>query len=372
MKTVFRIAIASAVLLFGAPLGPALAQDAQPAGAAQELQQPLDEQQPLVVQSESDMKATEIGVRFTPRMAYAVSNAFAKQMKDRYELNDQQVSDVKQIIATRLMKTVSDNAEAGRNAVEMMMENAIENDGRFNKESAQQFAKQVKPLVPAFRDFFVQTAGDIGKKMSVKQRLKFTADVAAATAGFAVFENRMARWEEGKAGENANPFRDEPETDPAKTVPVDPNETADHREVRQTAENQLRWELDVESRWSTYVDQAIAFYDFDEAQTNSAKSILKDILDRARAVKTPEWQKMVMENRIAQNMSWRAGGGEFAQGPVMFRLESQRDQLTKPLFDLAKQLKSRIEDLPTSAQRAKAMENVKKKFAEKGMNRVPL
>jgi hypothetical protein len=210
--------------------------------------------------------------------------------------------------------------------------------------------------------------------MNVKQRLKFSADVAAATAGFAIFENRMARWEEGKVGDNPNPFRDSDDSDAAGGQPAaqDPNETKDHREVRQNAESQLRWELDVESRWPGYVDQAIEFYGLDEAQTNSARGILKDVLDRAKAVKTPEWRKLVMDNRIALNMSWRAGGGQFSQGPLTFRLETQRDQLTKPLFDLGKELKSRIEDLPTSAQRAKAMEKVKKAFAEKGMERLPL
>jgi hypothetical protein len=75
---------------------------------------------------------------------------------------------------------------------------------------------------------------------------------------------------------------------------------------------------------------------------------------------------------MALNMSWRAGGAKFNQGPLRFRLESQYDQLTKPLFDMGKELKSRIEDLPTTAQRGKAMETVKKAFAEKGMARLPL
>jgi hypothetical protein len=368
------IAAAVGALLFFLPPVAAWAQNPQAYQGTQDAQQPVDEQEQAAEQSDSEMRPTEVGVRFTPRMAYAMSNLFTREMKGRYELNDQQVNDVKEIIASQLIKTVSENAEAGRDAIELWMESAMENDGRLSKESAQQFAKQVKPLVPAFRNFFVQTAGEIGKKMNVKQRLKFTADVAAATAGFAIFENRMARWEEGKVGDNANPFWDPADNDPAASQPAieDPNETPEHRQVRQSAENQLRWELDVESRWTAYVDQAIAFYEFDEAQTNSAHGILKDVLDRVKSVKTPEWRKTLMDNRIAQNMTWRAGGGVFGQGPLMFRLESQRDQLTKPLFDMGKELKSRIEDLPTSAQRAKAMEKAKKAFAEKGLQRLPL
>jgi hypothetical protein len=372
LRFVLQAASVSAGLLLAVSPGAVLAQDAQGSQEAQELQQPAEEPPPAADQPAFEMKATEVGVRFTPRMAYAMSDKFAREMKGRYELNDAQVGDVKEIMATRLMRAVSDNAEAGRNVVEMLMENVIENDGRFPRESAQEFARQVKPLVPAFRDFFVQTAGEIGRKMSVKQRLKFSADVAAATAGFAVFENRMAQWETGKIADEVRLFGDASQDEPTQAAPADPNETTEHREVRRNAENQLRWELDVEGRWSTYVDQAIEFYEFDEAQTNSAKAILKDVLDRAKAVETPEWRKAVMENRIALNMSWRAGGGQFSQGPLVFRLESQRDQLTKPLIDLGKQLKSRIEDLPTSAQRAKALEKARKAFAAKGLARLPL
>lgn len=347
------------------------------ARAQDNAQQPVEEQAPTATAAGKsfEMKPTEIGVRFTPRMAQAMGHLFAREMKGQYELSDEQVNDVREIIATRLMKTVSNNAVTGRDMMEMMMETVMENDGRFPKESAQQFAKLAKPLIPALHDFFRETAGEIGKKMTVKQRLKFTADVAKATAGLAIFENRMKRWEEGQVGDGANPFWDPADNDPSKAGEAaneDPNEKPEHRQARQRAERQMSWQWDVEKSWPAYVDQATEFYEFDEAQQNSAKAVLADMLQRAKAIKTPQWEENVRQNRIAQSLSWRAGGSRFSQGPWMFRLESQYDQLTKPLEDLSQELKRRIEQLPTTAQRTKAMEKVRQALGEKGLDKLPV
>lgn len=378
LKARFAIVLLGAVAIVLLLRGPsAYAQQPPPEQAEAAAGEQAEEPQQEADQAEDakvEMKPTEIGVRFTPRMAQAMSKQFARQMKDRYELNDQQTDEIRDIISTKLMKVVSENAATGRDTLEMMMETVIENDGRFPKESAQEFAKLTKPLIPALRDFFTQTSAAVGRKMTMKQRLKFTADAAAATAGLVIFENRMKRWEEGKVGDGANPFWDPADQNPeAETQPTDdPTERSEHRQARQGAEQQIRWALDVESRWGEYVDQAITFYEFDEAQTNAAKAILADVLGRAKAVKTPQWETAVKENRIAQRLSWSAGGAQFAQGPWMFKLDSQYDQLTKPLFDMGKELRRRIEDLPNSAQRAKALEKVRKALSEKGLERLPV
>jgi hypothetical protein len=341
---------------------------------AQEIETQVAPEPPQPV--EAEMKPSEVGVRFTPRMAGAISNQLARGMTQQYSLNDEQVSQFREIIAGRLMKAVSENAVNGRDAVELLMATAIESQGRLSKEDAQVFGKLVRPLVPAFRDFVSQTAGEISRDMTVKQRLKFTADLAKATAGLVVFENRMKRWEEGQVSDGANPFWDAETTGnqtswTTSQVSEDPREKPEHREVRRMVEQQLHWRVDVEERWEEYVNHAIEFYDLDESQTNAAKGVLADVVARARAVKTPQWRTAIKENRIAEMLSWRIPGREVSEGPWMFSLESRYEQLTKPLFDLGTELKRRVEGIPTSAQRAQALEKVRKALADKGMERLP-
>ena len=237
-----------------------------------------------------------------------------------------------------------------------------------------QFGKMVQPTIPALRDFFTETSGKIGQKMGIKQRLKFTGDLAAATAGLAIFESRMKRWEEGKVGNDANPFFDSSDADstsqPAEPEPEDPDETTEHRQARKNVERWIQWQVDLDKQWGGYVDRAIEFYGLNETQQTSAKTILDDCMKRAERIKTPEWRATLLDNRIARQLSWGLGA-EISQGPFMYRLEVEYEKLRKPLLDLEKELKRRIEELPTSEQRAAGKASVKKALTKKGMKKVP-
>ncbi|MFQ5501079.1 MAG: hypothetical protein ACE5EQ_02135 [Phycisphaerae bacterium] len=321
----------------------------------------------------AELKPTELGIRFTPAMARAMSMQVTKGMKPRYELSDDQAADVEGIFQRGLMKLAQENQETGRDLIEMMMETMIANDGRFPKEVAIEFSKKMKPLIPVLKEFFTETAGEIGKKMTIKQRLKLTGDMTGLTAGMAVFENRMKRWEEGKVGNNANPFFDPADEDPslAESEPEDPNEHPDHRRARRNVERSLEWQINPNRNWKSYVDQAIEYYKLDEAQSAAARAILKECQDRAKTIKTPDWRKKLKENRIAKQMAWRIGGN-YSQGPWMYQMDNAFEHLMKPLKDLGEELKRRIEGLPTTSQRSAARETARKAFGEKGVQLQPV
>ncbi len=320
------------------------------------------------------MKPTEVGLRFTPRMARSISKQFTKEMKRRYELDDKQTEDVRDIISYRLMKLVQENATTGRDLIEMMAETMMENDGEFPKEAAIEFAKMSKPIIPAIKGFLADASTDIGKKMSMKQRLKLTGDMAAATAGILMFEGRMKRWEEGKVSDGANPFWDRADNDPeaATSQPEDSDEHPEYRRARKNVERWIDWQINIDNRWEEYVNQATDFYDLEEAQINAAKAILKDCRERAKVFKTPEWKAALKENRIAQRLTWKTGGKGYHQGPWMFKLEGAWEEMLQPLHDLEKELKTRIEEIPDSTQRAKAMEELREAFKKNGMENLPL
>jgi len=263
------------------------------------------------------MVPTEIGVRFTPAMAQALSSQFTKQIIE--------------------------------------------------------FAKVAKPAVPALQEFFTRSAGEIGKRLTIKQRLKFTGDMAGVTAGLVVFENRMKRWAKGEVGMHANPFYDSgdhAEDEEGEKEPVDPDETKEHRQARQHAERMVGWQSDVESQWERYVNNAIAYYELDETQVTAARAVLKDCTERAKTLKTPAWRKKVIENRIAERLGWRLDA-RFNQGPWKNQLDQENEKLMRPLTELGKELRGRIDGIPTSKQKAVATEAVRKALAEKGMKRLP-
>lgn len=318
-------------------------------------------------------KPTALGIRFTPAMARAISLQVTRGMEPRYELEDDQVGEIRTIFQKHLMKLAHENAESGRDLIEMMLETMIENDGRFPRETAIRFAKKMKPLIPALNEFFAQTAAEIGRTMTIKQRLKLTKDMAGMTAGMVVFENRMKRWEEGKVGNNANPFFDPADEDPAQAQPEpeDPNEHPDHRRARREVERSWEWEVNRSRGWKRYVDQAIEYYGLDEAQSAAARAILKDCQERAKAIRTPDWRSRLKENRIAKRLSWRLGS-KYGQGPWMYQLDQEYEKLMKPLKDLGEELKRRIERLPTTSQRQAARDAARKVFGERGVKLEPV
>jgi hypothetical protein len=318
------------------------------------------------------MKPTEIGVRFTPKMARVISKKIVGEMKGQYDLDNDQVDAIQQILRMQFVEFARENAETGRDMIEAMLETVIENDGGFPKESAMEFAKLAKPLIPALKTFCTDTAGKIGKEMTIKQRLKLTADMVKATAGLAIFENRMKRWEEGKVGEHANPFWDRGDDDSSKDEPEpeDPNEHPEHRKARKSVERWIQWQIDVDKNWESYLNQAIEYYGFTEPQQTAAKAILKDCTERMKRSKTPELRAALIENRIARRLCRRLDP-KVNQGPWMFRLEAEYEKLRKPLLDLDREFKRRIDGLPTSEQRAEAKEEVRKALAEKGLKKLP-
>ncbi len=323
-------------------------------------------------ESDQELKGPDVGVRFTPAIAKAMSKRFSEQMKSRYGLDDEQVSKIEQTFQSNMLKLANENAERGRDAIEMMMANMIENDGRFTKESAIEFAKQVQPLIPELKAFFTDTAADIGKTMTLKQRLQFTGDMAAVTAGVAMFESRMNRWVEGKVGEDANPFfdRSEREQQSEQTEPEDPNESPERRRARRGVERWIDWQLNHERQWEDYVRNATIFYDFDDKQKASAESILQDCVSRVKAVKSTAWMDKVRENRIAERMGWQLDS-KFHNGPWKYQLEEEYRRMMKPVEDIERDLKRRIEALPTSRQKAAAREAAQKAMIEKGLVRSP-
>jgi hypothetical protein len=323
-------------------------------------------------EDEDSLKPTEIGVRFTPEIAGAMTKKFVSAMKSRYGLDEQQVEEITPVMQRQFMKFAGENAALGRDMIEMMMATVIENDGSFPKDAAIRFGKLANQFTPRLQEFFTQAGGEIGKKMTVKQRLQFTGDVGLAAAGLLTFENRMKRWEEGKVSENANPFFDMPgDGENAASQPADPNEHEEHRKARAQVERWIKWQLNPDEQWPKYLDQAAKYYGFSEKQITAGKAILKDCQERAKAIKSREWQASVKELQIVQHLS-NSVGDEFSNGPWMNLLNDSQTKLMKPINDLGQEFKRRIDDLSDSTQRATARESVRKLLADKGVKQLPI
>lgn len=338
-----------------------------------EVSEPTDARGGRAADDADIMRPTELGLRFTPKMAQAMSRKFVEQMTKRYELDEKQAGEIETIMVRQFMSFAHENEKTGRDMIELMFATMIENDGRMPKEEAMEFARMSEPLSANLKKLFTNGAAEIGQQMSMTQRLKFTGDVTAAAAGLTIFETRMKRWRDGKVNDNANPFMDPPGVDPndekAEPPPEDPTEPKERREARQSVERWIDWQISPDNNWEGYIKAATEYYKLNEKQVTAAQAILKDCQEQAKKIKTPQWRSQVIENRITQRLSQR--NADVGDGPWMFSLEEEYRRLLKPIEDLSRDFKRRIESLPDSAQRATARESVRRKLEDKGLKHVP-
>ncbi|MFO0973157.1 MAG: hypothetical protein U1A27_06950 [Phycisphaerae bacterium] len=356
-----------------APAGPA---PATPDNKPAEPGMPLNFDAPA--ETHVEMKSTELGVRFTPRLAEALGKQMARQMGRQYELSDEQVDKARQIISRNLMKMAQEHQDSGREAMELFMANMIENDGAFTKADGQRWAKLMRPFMEDFRKFAGTTASQVGQMMTLSQRLRLTRDVAAFSAGLSLFESRLKSWEKGDLPDMANPFfePDSRDNKPARGGPQGngPARAEDNSEVgraRRRAERRLDFETNVEERWKNYVESAITYYEFNEAQATGARAVLRDFLERARQLKNDEWKERIRQNRTAANLSFELPDS-FRNGPWMWRLDHEYEDLLRPLQDLGRDLRARVDDLADSTQRAKAADKARSQLGKSGLELPPM
>lgn len=109
---------------------------------------------------------------------------------------------------------------------------------------------------------------------------------------------------------------------------------------------------DFESQWEAYVREFIAKYQLDEAQTQRAQSVLKDCQDAAQRI----MQKNKTEiEQLDQKLLALGDKKEADKLKELSELSARRAKLLEPINEIfEKQLKPRLERLPTRAQRQAA------------------
>ncbi len=322
-------------------------------------------------ETEVEMKPTELGVRFTPGMANAIAKQMSREMKGRYDMSDDQVQQAQEILSRNMMKMAQNSQKVSREVWETFMESMIANEGSFSKEDGQRWAKSMNKLLPDIKTFLTTSASQIGKTMTLSQRLKLTAEMTAVSAGFVTFEERMKRWEKGDMPDFANPFMEPRAQPPRQNSTANAAETEEVRRARSRVERRVEFEVGVDDRWTGQVESAIEYYGLNEAQAKSARAILKDALEQAKQVKTPEWTERLRRNRTAAAVSNRASKN-LREGPWMWQLDREYEEILKPLQDIGRDMRIRVDELAESVQRAKSAEQARQELVKAGLELPPM
>ena len=309
-------------------------------------------------------------IRLTPTMARAIAKNLAPKLK-RYELPDDKMGEATEKIARRIMETAHNVDRDGAQAVQRFMEEQIaaQLDGEAHtgmpKGYGKEFADRALDLLPDARDFIRNIGQDIRPMLSMKMQLKMGADWMTIKAGMDAFEQNMEKWSSGEITDFGDPF--DPTNQPMpgeQPVKKDADgQSANLKSARQDAQNEVN-KFDV-SQWDTYVQQFKEFYALDAKQMVTVDSIVREYKQRAEQRKRDAtWIGHIYRGTIWANIfrSMRNGWNH----PLRQMVEDDQSQSSLWWDEMTEGLKSRLETVPTSAQRRTAEARIEAKLRDQG------
>ena len=318
---------------------------------------------------EDPYRPTEYGIRFTPSMARAMAQHFAKDVAvRRYQLDDSKVEEVTNTVSRKLMEMAhkldkGNYNESLEKMVNKIMEAEIDADRNgsppgIHPKSAKAMAEAMKPFTPLLREAFQGIAQEIRPMLGAKEQLKLGADMLAFQTGLDAFEKNMQRWETG----DVQPFENPVQPSQAPVLDKDGQSQA-YASAKKLAEREV--ESGEWIQWQMYVEDAKKLYGFDESQAATADSVLRECLDRVKTLsQDPHWRDTVFRNRVWRQMLWDL------QPSVVHPLRSYLDDtyggLQQSVRSISQELKRRIDAIPTGSQRQTADERIIKLLHAQG------
>jgi hypothetical protein len=314
---------------------------------------------------------TEYGIRLTPGMARAMSRWTIREVfVKRYELDESRVDEATELMARRIMQFAHEHEAAGRELIEFAITEALEHKTRSRDEGmegmplglARGIGTRLLPVMPSIRDATDGVMQDIRPMLSLKQQIRFTGEVTAVNVALDAFDKNMQRWAAG----DVDPFGDPFKSGDAKFKKDADGQTQTLKRIRGGAEADSRREPGGD--WDRYVEQAKQYYQLDESQAAAADSLLRDYKQRAKIAVAPEDEHRA---KVYQNSLWCQFAtelpGRWWGNPLNILLYERSGKLDAPVEALGEELRGRIDEIPTRAQREAAESRVWATFAEKGL-----
>jgi hypothetical protein len=313
---------------------------------------------------------SEYGLRFTPAMARGLSKEIIKNVfVRRYELDEAKTEQATELMSRRLMQFAHQNEEGGQELFEFFfseMANRVagnrgQDTGGLPREVMQGLGTRLLPTMPAIREVANGMVQDIRPMLGFKQQLKLTGEVAVMNVALDAFEKNMQSWSKGDADPFGDPFR----SDEADLKKDENGETRLTRNAKSSAEAQTKappW-----ANWGDYVEEAKKYYQLDPAQSEAADSVLREYQERAQFAVGGEadWHQRAYRNRVLCSMSASLRGRW--GNPLRILLDADFARMREPAEALEKEMKERIEQIPTRSQRETAERRMLATLREKGL-----
>lgn len=313
------------VLLFAAFMGPVLY------GQTPE-EKPKSSQEP----------APSNGLNLQPSVAQSMATiermieVAVQGVAARYNLNEEQRRHTEEIMKRDVQKFLKDHEAEVWPLIRDLLAAQLGTKPPSDPEEVKRLGKACRPLVKLAQEAIVK--GNLewrDQVLSAEQKKTHDYDMAEMNKTFKQIDRNFAEWEEGRTT-NKSLF---PQQDPRKGPPTPPRPAFEGlpEPVTETI-------VSTDTIFDTFVDQFIKDYLLDEGQVVSARSILREIKDKAADFKNNNKDDLA---RLSKDMK---DARDQRDNKKRSDSEAEYKKLIQPVHEMFAQMEVRLRGLLNSGQ----------------------
>ncbi len=296
-------------------------------------------------ESEADRVVLD-GVWPTSTMLENLLVRWADDTALKYDLNDEQAATTRRAIVRRWSSYLTEHRED----LQPLLNEYVE--ARFapsppDAEAIQRWAKRADPVFDSFREQIDATQTDIGDVLTPAQRVRHALEGIKINTSLGLFKARLDAWERGE-------FDERDWWEPTKRVRQEREkaaETAKESATASDARSRAAVKIDEElARWDSFVADFILKYALDDRQREAAFSILRECKKETLAYRDRHRTQLEQLEETIDRV-------DDATGSLSDPVRSDAVKLYGPIDRIFADLRARIEQIPTLAQRASAEVN---------------
>jgi hypothetical protein len=272
-------------------------------------------------------------------------NRAADNISARYNLNAWQRQQTREMLIRETTEFLNEHEDIWPVVRDLarLQQQGVEPQGKIG----QQLSAKVLPLLQEIEETIYEANERWRDILTEDQKRMHDHDLADMAKTFAKMDDNYRRMSEGQPGQpkifpdrndQAGAPKQPPKPVPSyKAAPIDP----------------IKRVTPTEDAWDRYVEDFIRDFRLDDSQSDSAYSILKECKRRARDYRNGKRSEFAqVQDRIKDaNRGNQSPNVRTAKLRVWKQIERK---LTQPIHDLFLELQTRLERIPTDAQRARA------------------
>lgn len=269
---------------------------------------------------------------------------WADTVSEQMELDDAQRVMVRERITKRWGEFLEGNREGLQPLVNEYLELRMELEPP-EKERVQAWAKRAMPVFERLRTELDDTVKDVRGVMNPEQKAQFEMQALELGVGMEVVGQKLRQWQSGSfdGRDFWIPTGKEQRRDWARNrrEQVEKAKETVRKQVTGAETDQIGAEL---VGWEAYVAEFMDHYVLDDGQRDAALSLLKEMKERAITHRDSRREAIDdLERRIRTNTGSEEEVAEIKASLV---------ELYGPIDGMFRELKARLEAIPSSAQRA--------------------